>query len=234
MVPEIYHIWPIWCIPKGILSPAPMAKQAILLLGFAALFGIFLPWYRGLDFLDPVMIIAYACLSLLFVAPASAEAFASDREAPSKRGAFRTSVMVLAFGWGLAFLVLAAAIVTVNLTHWHGYLLAPSARLLASALLLSLTASIVVIGSCALLSRRFSAASVKGFIRLAYLIVLALLAFGSRFLPEHLRTSIAERMTSSGLTHFAFTASAVLAGIGVPLLAVLWRSGSSPLPKPQE
>ena len=230
MVPEIYHIRPFCCTPKGILCPAPMAKQAILVLGFAILFGIFLPWYRGLDFLDPVMIIAYACLALLFVAPASAEAFASEREGPSTRGAIRTSVLVLAFGWGLAVLVLIAAIVTVNLTHWHGYLLAPSAKLLIAALLLSLTASVVVIGGCALLSRKFSASSVKGFVRLGYLIVLGLLAFSSRFLPEHTRTIVAENMTSAGLTHLAFTASAVLACIGVMLMVVVGRSGPGQRP----
>ena len=207
-----------------------MAKQAILVLGFVVLFGIFLPWYRGLDFLDPVMIIAYSCLSLLFVAPASAEAFTSEREGPSSRETIRTSVMVLAFGWGLAVLVLITAIVTVNLTHWHGYVLAPSGRLLIAAFLLSLTASIVVIASCALLARRFSASSVKGFVRLGYLIVLALLAFSSRLLPEHARTIVAENMTSAGLTRLAFIASAVLAGIGTMLMVVAVRSSLSQRP----
>ena len=207
-----------------------MARQAILVLGFTILFGILVPWYRGLDFLDPVMILAYSCLALLFVAPASAEAFASDRETPSAGGTVRASVMVLAFGWGIAVLVLIAAIVTVNLTHWHGYLLAPSARLLVSAMLLSLTASVAVIGACALLSRRFSAATVKGFVRVAYLIVLAVVALGYRFLPPHAQTVIAEHMTTAALTRFAFTAATVLAFTGAMLMFLAARPRRSKPP----
>ena len=56
-----------------------MAKQALLILGIVVIFGIGLPWYKGLDFLDPVIIAAYALLAVFFVAPAGAEAFAGHQ-----------------------------------------------------------------------------------------------------------------------------------------------------------
>ena len=200
-----------------------MAKQAILVLGFAVVFGILVPWYRGFDFLDPVMLTAYSCLALLFVAPASAEAFALDSSAPAISETFIKSALILAYGWGIAVLVLLAGIVTVNLSHWHGYVLAPPASLLISVLLLSLTASMAVIGACALLVRAFSPSAVKGFARLAFLVVLSLLAFGYRFLPPQARAILAEHTTTEGITHLAFISSAVLASMGIILMVLAVR-----------
>ena len=37
-----------------------------------AIFGVFLPWQRGRDFLDAVILGAYACLGVVFAAPAAA------------------------------------------------------------------------------------------------------------------------------------------------------------------
>ena len=199
-----------------------MAKQAILVLGFAVVFGILVPWYRGFDFLDPVMLTAYSCLALLFVAPASAEAFALDSSAAAISGTFIKSALILAYGWGIAVLVLLAGIVTVNLSHWHGYVLSPPASLLISVLL-SLTASMAVIGACALLVRAFSPSAVKGFARLAFLVVLSLLAFGYRFLPPHARAILAEHTTTEGITHLAFISSAVLASMGIILMVLAVR-----------
>ena len=38
-------------------------------------FGIFLPWQKGRDFLDAVILGAYACLGVVFAAPAAAAEF---------------------------------------------------------------------------------------------------------------------------------------------------------------
>ena len=50
-----------------------MARQALIILVVVVTFGILVPWYKGFAFLDPRIISAYACLALLFVAPASAD-----------------------------------------------------------------------------------------------------------------------------------------------------------------
>ena len=97
-------------------------------------------------------------------------------------------------------------------------------------MLLSLTASVTVIGACALLSRRFSATTVKGFVRVAYLIVLAVVALGYRFLPRHTQTVIAEHMTTTALTRFAFNAATVLAFAGLMLMLLAARSRRSKPP----
>ena len=50
-----------------------MARQALVVLMVVIVFGTLVPIYKGIGFLDPRIIAAYACLALLFVAPASAE-----------------------------------------------------------------------------------------------------------------------------------------------------------------
>ena len=62
-----------------------MAKQALIILFTVLAFGILVPWYKGFTFLDPRMLAAYGFLAVLFVAPASAESFAGDRDLASTR-----------------------------------------------------------------------------------------------------------------------------------------------------
>ena len=42
------------------------------------IFGVFLPWQKGRDFLDSVILGAYACLGIVFAAPAAAAEFEKD------------------------------------------------------------------------------------------------------------------------------------------------------------
>src|SRR5271166_1050757 len=102
-----------------------MRRQSVLILAVLATFGILVPWYKGLDFLDPVMIVAYSCLALLFVAPASAEAFAPPHAIPTPGESVKRIAIILAYGWGVTILILATGIATVNVFHWHGSILSP-------------------------------------------------------------------------------------------------------------
>jgi len=196
-----------------------MLKQTVLVLAVLVTFGVLLPWYKGIDFLDPVLIVAYCCLGLLFVAPASAESFAASQTIAGPGDALARMGAVLAYGWGVTVLILTAGIATVNLSHWHGAILSPPGSFLIAALVFSLTACAAMIGLCALLSRRLSAASVKGVIRAVFLVVLALLVFGRRFLGEQSQNEIESKMTTDGLTHYALIASALLALCGAGLVA---------------
>src|SRR5260370_1248293 len=91
--------------------PPAFDASAVWALGFLS------PCFRASRFLDPKMMGAYACLSVLFVAPASAEAFGSNwpHLAPSER--LGKMALVIAYGWGIAVVTLATALATVNLTN---------------------------------------------------------------------------------------------------------------------
>src|SRR5579863_8662049 len=117
-----------------------MVRQAILLFVTVILFGVLVPLLKGFAFLDPLMILCYACLGVLYVAPASAEAFGTPDDR-LKGPVFRKMLSLLVYGWGLSFLLLAAGIVTVNVTNWHGKFIGPRSSLIVAALLLSASAS---------------------------------------------------------------------------------------------
>ncbi len=187
-----------------------MAKQALLILGIVAVFGICLPWYKGLDFLDPVIITAYALLAVFFVAPASAEAFAGQHPTP-RAEILRRSGTLLAYGWGIALLVLAAGLASVNFKMWHGHPLMPESPFLVAVLLLGLTLSAVVIATSAFMARRMTAKAIKGILRLTFLVILIAVGFGNRLLPDQTRYRIGDELTTDGIEHMAFFSSAVLA-----------------------
>jgi len=84
------------------------------------------------------MLAAYGLLAVLFVAPASAEAFAGERDLASPRAILGRLMVLIAFGWGITVLVLLTALATLNLSYWHGTLIAPAVNLFAAILVCSL------------------------------------------------------------------------------------------------
>src|SRR5579872_5673821 len=116
-----------------------MARQALVLLAVVIAFGILVPVYKGVGFLDPRIIAAYGCLALLFVAPASAELGAAP--------AILTRIaIIVAWGWGITVLILVTGIVTVNLTTAgrRGVPFVPPIGFIAAVLVFSLSASVAV------------------------------------------------------------------------------------------
>jgi hypothetical protein len=197
-----------------------MARQALVILLVVIAFGILVPIYKGFAFLDPRIILAYACLSLLFVAPASAELAATNAA-----GLLGRIAIIIAWGWGVTVLILATALVTLNVMTRGGGFIAPPLLFLAAILVFSLSSSIAVAMLGAILARRFSAAQVKTILRTAFLVILLGLAFGSRFLPENVTLAIGDRFnTRRALTHLAWESSAVCGAIAALLLLVQWKT----------
>ncbi len=197
-----------------------MARQAVIILIVVVAFGILVPIYKGFGFLDARIIAAYACLALLFVAPASAEAAAANAS-----GLLAKIAILVAWGWGITVLILATAIVTLNVMNRPGEFIAPPANFLASVLVFSLSASVAVAMLGAVLARRFSATAVKNILRTAFLIVLLALAFGARFLPESVTLTILDRFsTRRALTQLAWEGAAVSAALAALLLLVVVKT----------
>ena len=200
-----------------------MSRQAVVLLLIVVAFGILVPWFKGFAFLDPRMIVAYACLALLFVAPASAEAFAGGENSASAAGALRKIFRVVAYGWGITLLIIVSAFVTINLTKWQGSVLTPPAEVCAAALLFSLTASIAVAALSAVLARYFSAGVVKLVLRLGFLLVLLAFAFSSR-MPDAWQIFLSDHTTRRAITRLAWEGAALFAAIAGLLMILVLRS----------
>jgi hypothetical protein len=188
-------------------------------------FGILVPIYKGFGFLDARILAAYACLSLLFVAPASAEVAVAGVSALLARIA-----IIVAWGWGMTVLILGTAIVTLNIVSPGGNrragFVAPPVQFLAAILIFSLSASIAIAMLGSLLARRFSAKGVKNILRTAFLAILLALAFGSRLMPENITLAIFDQFsTRRALAHLAWEASVFFAVVAALLLLVILQTG---------
>jgi hypothetical protein len=191
-----------------------MVRQAIFLLAVVVTFGVALPWVKGYDFLNPIFILGYACLGVLFVTPAATEAF---RQPADKAGLLGRMLGIWAYGWGISVLMIVSGIVTVNSRHWSGGMVMPPGRMLAAALLLGATSCFATVAGGAALGRKWGPNRAKTLLRFSFLALLLLLSIGFRFMPEDWRAAVEENLTTSGLTLFAWRLGAFLALLGAAL-----------------
>jgi hypothetical protein len=208
-----------------------MARQALTLLIVLLIFGVLVPWYKGFTLLQPLIVMAYAMMALLFVAPAASELWSAVAE-PVSTGSVLTRIFsIIGYGWGFAMAMLAAAMVTLNLAYRSQRVLSPPWPFLASAVLISLTASGAVAVLCALLARRFSAATAKAMVRAVFLLTLFGLAFGSRLLPDSWQIFLDDHSTRRAITRLAWQGSAVCSVLTLlGLLLLLKGSGAKSQP----
>jgi hypothetical protein len=157
--------------------------RAILLhVILIAVFGIFLPWQKGLDFLDPVITAAYVCLSVIFAAPAVAQTFSTNRPATMSAAIVRVLIAV-AYGECVAWAMLIAGVATVGITHGFRVLL-PELDTLAMAGALGVAASFALALAAAWISLFFSARAARAVMRVVFLLLLGAFFYWSRWLPD--------------------------------------------------
>ena len=205
-----------------------MARQALIILAVVVTFGILVPWYKGFAFLDPRIIAAYACMALLFVAPASAEVAALQPAETSSPALLSRIGIVVAYGWAVTVVILISALVTLNVTNWRGVLITPPWGLCGALLVFSLAGSCAVALACGVLARYLSAAGVKSILRGVFLLVLMVLAFSERLLPESWQIILSDHATRRAITRLAWEASGVAVVVaGVLLIPLLRKSGNA-------
>lgn len=159
------------------------ATRVVLLHGIVlAIFGVWLPWRKGLDFFDPAMISAYACLGVVFAPPAAAQGF--DGHPPgSMRRAMARIFACLLYGETMAVAMLVAGVATVDATHgWR--LLLPELDAMAVSVALGVAASLVLSEAAAWIALRFSVRAARGALRVAFLAMLVGFFLAPRRLPE--------------------------------------------------
>lgn len=161
---------------------ASRVPTILLYAALIAVFGVLLPWTKGLDFLDPVMTAAYACLGVLFAGPAAAEAFAEKRP-DSMKAALRRVAKAVIYGEGLAVVMLASGIATVSISRGRRLRL-PELDVLGEAGLLGLMASAALALMAGWVTLRFSHGAARRALRYVFLAMLVAFFFWSRWLPE--------------------------------------------------
>ena len=154
----------------------------MLHVALIAIFGVLLPQRKGIEFLDPVMISAYACMGVIFAGPAAATAFARSRP-QSMKAALVRALKATGYGEGLALAMLVAGVATVNLTR-AGRLRLPELDTLGESALLGLTATTALVLFAGWMTLRFSASAARTGVRAVLLVLLLAFLFGSQRLPE--------------------------------------------------
>jgi hypothetical protein len=168
-------------------------------------FGILVPWWKGIEFLDSTVILASAAASLVFVAPMIASSFEKEHIGRQVLGA-------VGFTWVVALLILTNGIATVNLQHWLGKVVMPPAKILVASLLLNLCGALFValLTLEAALRTGKPAIGVRN-IRIGFFLLLAVLVYMLRFASPELSSSFDGMLTTEGLTRAMLMLSGVLA-----------------------
>jgi len=144
------------------------------------IFGVFLPWQKGRDFLDAVILGAYACLGVVFAAPAAAPEF--DRIPTIQHAVARVAISVF-YGELLAGATLLLGIATVYASRGGRIVVGPDLRSLAECAALGLTLSWAVSTATVWISIRTSPRAAKTAVRLVFLGLLAAFYLRSGWLP---------------------------------------------------
>ena len=158
-------------------------RSILLHLALLAAFGIWIPRLKGLDFLDSEVLAAYACLGLIFAAPATAQAFA-DRTPPSFLVAMARIFVSVFYGQAVALALLGAGIATVYGTNRGHYVPTPDWPVLSKSILVGLGAAGLLSSAAAWLTVRFSRRAAMICLRLTFFGLLVLFYYRGQSLPD--------------------------------------------------
>jgi hypothetical protein len=149
-------------------------------LALLGVFGILLPWQKGLEFLDPVILTAYACLGAVFAGPAAVQLFdalpKSPREAIGRVGA------AVVFGEVMVVILLALGLATVRLLHRGIFPFDVPAMI--AGLVLGAALSLALTAMAAWIRMAYSASVARSALRAALVALLIAFVFRSRWLPD--------------------------------------------------
>jgi hypothetical protein len=194
-------------------------RDAFVLILVFALFGVLVPWIKGWEFLNLLLLLPYSCLSFLFVAPWAVE---STFGAEGKRLSLSGLGQAVTYGWGCGIFLIGLGLFTVNYAHPHKVL--PPAPILLCLLVLSLLGCLLVAAIGAWVAMRApSADAAKRKMRLGFLVFLCLVLGVPRLLPDSASDWMLEVLTPEGLVTATMFLTPVIALAGAVLLERLVR-----------
>jgi len=184
-----------------------------------AVFGVVVPLRQGLDFLDVMFLLAYACLPCLFAAPLVAESVATRRTLPPFHG-YLAQVLtpaIFAFIWNM--LILSSSFVAVNASNWHGRIVLPPTVILLNIVALCVGAVLCSAAATGWLSLNVATAAIaKAHSRRVFLMVLVAVLMYARLAPAAWKQNIESRLTADDISGLLLPVSAVLLLIAVLLI----------------
>lgn len=184
------------------------------------LFGIFVPWLKGLSFLDLLLLAPYSCMGFLFVFPRVVDSvFAAGKQVelvPLAKG--------IGFGWAAAMLLIAMGVATVNFGLPRRVL--PPLVVLLSLGILSLLLSIIVGAISAVVAQLSETPDqAKGRLRIGFLVLLCLMLAAPRILSDQVLDQLLSLTMADKLAWFTLWSAPILAMAGAGSVAWAVRRG---------
>lgn len=161
----------------------PVAWAALgVHVSLLAAFGVFVPWLKGVEFMDPALPMIYVCLGPLFAAPALVQLL-------RERGAgwpttWTRIAAATAYGEGMTLALLLLGLGTVLIGHRQAYLFLPDPILLGEAVLLGLGLTLALTAMSAWITLQFSSRMAMVVLRVLFLLLFALFFLRSWWLPS--------------------------------------------------
>ncbi|MBL8174864.1 MAG: hypothetical protein JNK48_09340 [Bryobacterales bacterium] len=187
-------------------------------------FGVAVPLRQGLDFLDVMFLLAYACLPCLFAAPLVAESVAGRKTQPPAEGYIAQVATPFLFATFWSILILSSALASVNAANWYGKLVLPPKAILWNIIVLSVAATAFASAVTGWLALNVaSAATAKSHARRLFLLVLLAVLMYARMAPLAWKRIIESRLTAEGISWVLLPLSAALLGVA----ALFLRAGAS-------
>lgn len=175
--------------------------------------GILVPWWKGLDFLDAMILLAYAVVPLLLVSPPAAKAAG----VPDPRQQLRRAIGV---AWGLGLAITLQGLLTVHLKIGFVSLVLPATDLLFGVQLLSFSGTLFFGVLTATVARTTGNPEwTVTMVRMFYLGILLALAGWSRYASSELRDRMDAYFTEPNIVRIVLILSVILLSGGM----ILWR-----------
>lgn len=199
---------------RGARTPFMIPKLTLrdaILTGFVfVLFGIYVPYRRGIDFFDTLLLLPYAWISFLFCAPVVIDSlYAEGRGGGVSLGPLVRGVV---YGWCCGLMIVAMGIATVNFTQKMPRTVFPPPAVLLSALVISLLGCGFVAGISAWISfREDKAEHSKKKVRIGFLLFLCAVWFIPGWLSTESQDWLALQLTNDKIARNTLLAAPMLA-----------------------
>ena len=174
-------------------------------------FGVFIPQRWGFDFLDLRLVLAYAFIPMLFVAPAVTSAMREGQPArQSTVELFANVGAIMLYGWFVGLAVMALGLVTVNLVYRPPEVLLPAPGILPAYAFFSLAAVSFVAALGAYIALLFTPAAALNTLRVGFILLLVFCYVGVSWLPLSSQVALAGTFTDQGFMRPALLSSVFL------------------------
>ena len=158
------------------------ARQILTYAFLLLIFGFAVPEGKGLGFLDPALLGAYACMGMVFAGPAAAQAF--EKTPRSLGQALRRIGLAVAFGEGVTLAMLGCGLATLYITHAKMLVFPPDLSGLELPLAMGLGLSLAVASMAAWVAVQYSVGSAKVALRVVFMALLLAFFLRGNWLPQ--------------------------------------------------